>query len=275
MVLGDSLTWGVGLDESERYSNLLEKYLKEMYPHTRIEVLNFGLGGGPTIVEAKVLYKYYKILKPNLVIVGFCVNDPQPRSQDYSPERETYFKKIEPLLQFLSMYNLKGSVSLLSRVYENLLIKLKKIPFWTEALDRSYVPDTQEWKTFTQSLHYISAISREVTPYPPIFISLNQGLNVKEPTDYNAPDEYLDLFLKWYHQAEATATQSGFLVINCEQEFKEQLNDHIMAVIVGRDGHPTPLMNKVYAEKLAKTIQDNKFVETFEENADVLSGPSD
>jgi lysophospholipase L1-like esterase len=47
MVLGDSLTWGAGLAEEERYTNLLESALNREFDHgPKVEVLNFGVSGG-------------------------------------------------------------------------------------------------------------------------------------------------------------------------------------------------------------------------------------
>src|SRR5947209_18236687 len=83
MVLGDSLTWGAGLAPEERYTNLLERRLNEAYPG-RFEVLNFGFPAGSTIEERSVLRKYKDLVQPDLVLVGFCINDPQPKAQDYS-----------------------------------------------------------------------------------------------------------------------------------------------------------------------------------------------
>jgi len=263
IVLGDSLTWGVGLSEEQRYSNLLERFLKKKYPNKNIEVLNFGICGGPTIQEAGNLKKYYKLLKPNLIIVGFCLNDPQPRAHNYSKEREYYFKKIESLLKLLQKLKLKGSAVMLSRVYENVLIKLGKIPFFIDALKRVYKKDSVEWKKFEDALRDIVRMSKEVTVYPPIFISLNEGTNVKKPTDYNNPDKILKLYLKWYAQVEETARKLGFIVVNCEKEFKEKLKNHIMAVVPGVDGHPTFEMNKIYAEKLFKTIEKHGFIKDY------------
>src|SRR5260370_40571869 len=76
MVLGDSLTWGAGLAPDERYSNLLEKSLNETYPGKKFEVLNFGIPGGPTTEERDILRKYRDRVQPDLIIVGFCINDP-------------------------------------------------------------------------------------------------------------------------------------------------------------------------------------------------------
>ena len=39
MLLGDSFTWGAGLDIDERYGNLVEKRLNESFPGRKIEVI--------------------------------------------------------------------------------------------------------------------------------------------------------------------------------------------------------------------------------------------
>ncbi len=94
MVLGDSLTWGAGLDINERYTNLAESYLNQAFPERKFEVLNFGLRGGPTTMEKDILRKYKNLVKPNRIVVGFCLNDPQPKDQDYTIEREEFKKNM-------------------------------------------------------------------------------------------------------------------------------------------------------------------------------------
>lgn len=262
MVLGDSLTWGAGLSESQRYSNLLGEYLREGYLDKNIEVLNFGLSGGATTDERDILQKYYQVLKPDLVIVGFCLNDPQPEAQNWSQEREYYFNKIKPFSNFLSKIRFRGTLYILTRTYENFLLKTDKIPFWTEALNRTYELESKEWREFRQSLKDIVKMSGEITPHPPLFVSLNQGVSKKEPTDYNnQSDEFLNLFLKWYHQAEEAAAEAGFITTNYEEEFRTELKNHIMAVVPGKDGHPTFEMNKIYAKKLADVIIKNNLID--------------
>lgn len=259
VVLGDSLTWGAGLEESERYSNLLEGHLQSEYPNKKIMVINFGVSGGPTTMEQNIYGSIYQELKPNLTIVGFCLNDPQEKSQDYSKERETFFSKIEPKLNFLDRYHMKGTAKHISKIYENMLLASKKIPRWTEALDRVYDVDSIEWNKFSKALEKIAQMSQEISTNPPIFISLNQGTFDRTLTDYNHPNEQLKLFLKWYHQAELAASKSGFIAINCEKEFNS-LGNHMLQVVPKEDGHPTAEMNKIYAQKLFSVIKENNFV---------------
>ncbi|MYH27884.1 MAG: SGNH/GDSL hydrolase family protein [Acidobacteria bacterium] len=81
MVLGDSFTWGAGLAVEERYTAIAEALLNEASHRGRFEfeVLNFGLRAAPTTEERDVLRDYKDLVRPDLIVVGFCINDPQPR----------------------------------------------------------------------------------------------------------------------------------------------------------------------------------------------------
>jgi hypothetical protein len=96
-------------------------------------------------------------------------------------------------------------------------------------------------------------MSDEMDLPQPIFAVLNQGTYTDRPTDYNHPDEELQLYLRWYHQAEGTAAQLGFNPINYEQELAQQMTTEPYAVTV-LDGHPSARVHRIYAEKLFKEI---------------------
>jgi len=93
MVLGDSFTWGAGLPVEQRYTNVLEGLLRQAYPGRQIEVLNFGTPGGPTVGERDIFRATKDAVGPDVVVVGFCLNDTQPKSQHYSVEREAFERK--------------------------------------------------------------------------------------------------------------------------------------------------------------------------------------
>jgi lysophospholipase L1-like esterase len=68
-VMGDSFTWGVGVAESDRFTNILENKSNGKY-----EVLNFGVSGyGPI----QYLVQLDKILKfnPDIVFLTFCLGN--------------------------------------------------------------------------------------------------------------------------------------------------------------------------------------------------------
>ena len=83
MVLGDSLTWGTGMDPCDRWTDRLQKQLGNGY-----EVLNFAKSGDCTQKEAMRLRYLKANLQPDIVIVGFCCNDPQPQPENWCVEKE-------------------------------------------------------------------------------------------------------------------------------------------------------------------------------------------
>lgn len=252
MVLGDSITWGAGLSEEERYSNQLEALLSAKYPDREIEVLNFSTEAAPTISERDRLMRYKDVVQPNLIIVGFCHNDPQPKSQNYCVERDKYQFHFLLIAQ-LRFLGLKETSNFLGNRYDVLLIKLGKIPRWEVRLQRTYDKNSREWKQFEGALRDIKWMSDAMRlPYP-IFAVLNTGTSTTMKTDYNHPDEELEIYLKWWHQAGETAREIGFTTVNFEEEFKRELSNEIMAVNV-KDGHPSSRMNEIYAQKLFQIL---------------------
>jgi len=75
LVLGDSITFGWGVDFSQTYPKLLEKKLNERSPGQKFEVINSGVGNYN--LRDELSYLEYEGLKysPDLIILGFFLND--------------------------------------------------------------------------------------------------------------------------------------------------------------------------------------------------------
>lgn len=73
VVLGDSVTFGNDLPEEAAYPRQLEARLAD--PEASWEVLNFGLGGYDTLQEVALLEHRGVRFRPEIVIVGFSLND--------------------------------------------------------------------------------------------------------------------------------------------------------------------------------------------------------
>jgi lysophospholipase L1-like esterase len=72
-VLGDSFTFGVGVEFSEIFAKRLEERLnRERGPH---EVINFGVSGYNTSMELATLREIAGRFRPDLVILGYVLND--------------------------------------------------------------------------------------------------------------------------------------------------------------------------------------------------------
>ena len=77
VALGDSYTFGFGVRAHLAYPRRLEDLLNQRSPGRRFQVLNFGVGGYSTQDEAVVLRHRALAWNPDLVIVGYVLNDPE------------------------------------------------------------------------------------------------------------------------------------------------------------------------------------------------------
>src|SRR5262245_3592393 len=76
LVLGDSVTWGDGIDEVTRtFSYLLERRLSTRHPGRTFEVVNAGVPGYTTEREATYLELHGLSLEPDAIVVQFTLND--------------------------------------------------------------------------------------------------------------------------------------------------------------------------------------------------------
>ena len=75
VVVGDSITFGNHLELERTYSERLESALNRRGQEPPIDVLNLGVGGYDTAQEVAQLERIGLQFEPDLVVVGFCVND--------------------------------------------------------------------------------------------------------------------------------------------------------------------------------------------------------
>jgi len=107
-VVGDSFTWGAGIERNERFSNLLEQFLGSRY-----EVFNFGVPGNNMPQHLAVLDTALTV-QPDFVLLQLYINDFETQ---YMQRPHSY-----PLLP----ESLNGRLSQSSLVYDLLQDK------WTE-----------------------------------------------------------------------------------------------------------------------------------------------
>jgi lysophospholipase L1-like esterase len=84
-VIGDSLTLGWGVSDQETYAARLERLLRSRLPDGSIDVLNLGIGGYNTRQEVAFLERHLAALEPDLVLVGFYLNDVPEMLEDTGP----------------------------------------------------------------------------------------------------------------------------------------------------------------------------------------------
>ena len=75
ITLGDSITFGNFLPLESTYAYQLHDILNEHRSEPEYEVLNFGVGGYDILQEVSLLKDRGLAYKPDIVVVGFCLND--------------------------------------------------------------------------------------------------------------------------------------------------------------------------------------------------------
>lgn len=78
-MVGDSLTYGPGLEESQRFGNRVEAALTERAGPGRFEVLNFGRPGAATEDEVEILEQAALGTDPDFVLLQWYRNDVEGR----------------------------------------------------------------------------------------------------------------------------------------------------------------------------------------------------
>ncbi len=105
-IIGDSFTFGQGIDEEHRLSNLLERTCPALSFSRRIEVLNFGKPGANTAEEVTILRKDVLPLRPDFVLLQWFVNDVENNSpSEGSPNVHTLTNRVkQSLLNHSALY---------------------------------------------------------------------------------------------------------------------------------------------------------------------------
>jgi len=265
MVLGDSFTWGAGLGEKQRYSNMLDSLLRS--EHLSVEVLNFGYSGSPTIEERDLLVKIGKMVKPDLIIVGFCLNDPQPLSEDFSIEKEKFNQRYSKLFSAfqrrMSFVRLQYTGDMMVKFFYKIARLFNAFPSDTEALGRAYEKNSREWKSFEQSLSDIKQMSDSLGCDKPVMGIFNQMSSISHElvtTRLNAREkEDVKLRLQWLAQVKAAAEQAGFTAIDYGPAINSALQSGLLSadslMVTPLDGHPSPQLNAIYAQEMFKIIE--------------------
>jgi len=75
VIVGDSVTIGMGVGDDETFPAQLEHLLHERFPDRDLDVVNLGVPGYDTRQEVTLLKRDLARLDPDVVLVGFYTND--------------------------------------------------------------------------------------------------------------------------------------------------------------------------------------------------------
>jgi lysophospholipase L1-like esterase len=82
VVVGDSFTWGARVHEEDAYPDRMATRLAKGHPSDRFEVVNFSRPGWNTPYELRAVRHWLSRLRPDALVVGYCLNDAEPSEQE-------------------------------------------------------------------------------------------------------------------------------------------------------------------------------------------------
>jgi hypothetical protein len=242
MVVGDSLTYGYGVEEERTYPRLIESSLRNDY---RVEVLNLGINGYQSENILKLIRKYTPTLQPDLIVYGVCLNDFLPSGvREYQNNMAYRFPISESVKRFLSEKMHLGR--LVSDAYNYVLMKLGlRNDFYADIL--------KDFKS------YQTRFARDVKDMN-MFV-LNRGL---PPIVAMVLNQFPYLNSKGYQiamVAERHLTDAGMTVIPTE-EFYKKYDKQSMAVSPW-EGHPNANAHKIFSDFFVAHLQQRSDLERY------------
>ncbi|MFA6198755.1 MAG: hypothetical protein WC734_06440 [Patescibacteria group bacterium] len=257
MVLGDSMSWGVGVPVNDRYSNLLENILNETASSQHFEVLNFAAQAANIADELATLQKYIDVAEPDQIVIGFNFDDIDSADNIVDPENRRlateYNRLIDPYFTKLRLYYLSGQTV---KAIKQAATLAGYIPDQTVEVQRQLASQKTNLYSFENTLQQIKAISDTHHLPPPILIILERGLYTDRPTNYAHPEPALQAIIDQQILAEKTAQSVGFITQHHREDIAYQLNDQILSVNAV-DHHPSVALHRLYAAKLRDTVLAN------------------
>ncbi len=199
LVLGDSFTWGVGLDVEETVPKLLEAELAGQAAGP-VEVVNASQSGTNTVEQWMLLRERGMKYQPDLVLLLYNLNDieyiPHLSPEPYEDKAPTPVVEIDPgedLTQYSRERGLRGFILRIERhsVFVRFLVPrvgtllrrmglIESVEFsWVEKLFQGYTDDNPGWLESKRALREIAALCRAagcrfVVGVYPLFVELDQ-----------------------------------------------------------------------------------------------------
>ena len=231
VALGDSFTFGYGVEVQDAWPARLAERLSaaRRAGEPPVEVLNLGVGGYATHDEAIVLRERALALQPDLVIVGYALNDPDVHPVDplhehwYAPAWWQHSAALRKLAELRWGWTLKA--------YGGDTIR------WGHA-------DAAAWGTVTAAFDDM-ATAADAADVPRMLVIF--------PVDYGTPWEHYR-YRREHEQVAAAARAAGFEVLDLLPEYAPHDPDALR--VSPDDGHPSPAAHALAADAIARRLAE-------------------
>ena len=235
LAVGDSFTWGVGVYSDDTYPDRLERRLNALEPRTPIEVIAWARPGWNTEQELRAVRSELPRLRPDLMILGFVFNDPEPSEPGARAKLHRVLERRQP------EGRLGGFLHRRSRLYHTLYERLENVRQRRVLTDfyHDFYRDGPAWRACVRALHGFRSLAREHS-FPlllVIFPIFDSQLDDSYP--------YRDL----HDAVRRTAEGLEITVLDLLPTF-EGMDARRLAIVPFTDAHPNELAHRIVSDRL-------------------------
>lgn len=237
--LGDSFAWGAGIEFDDTYGQRLERQL----PRRRREaweVVQLALPGMNTVDEASQLHEEGLAYDPDLVVVGYVLNDSEDseaaearRAREWAEEKRE--KRDPRFLDHSALFKLVGS-----RIFATVENRRRIAGYRS-----MYRPDAPGWVAGQKALKLIGKLCTEKgIPFVVVIFPL-----FANPLDAGYP------FADIHATVTQAASAAGAKVVDLRPAY-EGLRWDLLVVDGAADEHPNEIAHRIAADVVLKALDD-------------------
>ncbi len=237
MIVGDSLTYGYGIQEKDTFTGLLNNWLQKDY---RVEFLDLGVSNYQSEDILRVIRTFLPQLHPDLVIYAVCQNDFLPSGVgQYSVDWR--FPLPERVKLFLIAHTRSGAF--LNGKYDGALRALHLRRDFFDDILRDFAGYQ---KRFRRDVGEMNSVVNAAGLPPMMALVL---------------DQYPDYHGRGYQitkVAEAALRDAGMDVIPMEDYYRR--HDHEVMQVSEWEGHPNEVANYIWAGMIMDRLRERPYL---------------
>lgn len=241
LAVGDSFTQGVGVNFDDAWPKRLERYLAAYHnvEGLRYQVFNLGVAGAGTPGEVARIKKYTEEFKPDLIVVGYCMNDSEDeadRGGVISLRKRTSHIELTKggrlgtwLFDHWALY----------RFVRDRLYKTRKNQGHVDYYHAIYQEDYPGWVKARASIAELGAFSKESGI--PVVVMIFPLFSWNQDKDYPFADEHA--------RVNAVLEKAGLAYLDLRASYRGFEHATLEAVPFF-DPHPNDIAQRIAAEEL-------------------------
>lgn len=263
LLLGDSCTFGLGLQSEETFATISENLLNaDARADLHYEVINAGVSGYTSYQGLQMLKHRGLDLKPNFVVIYFGWNDHW--FSDYGVPDHINIPKMKPFVE-QRVQNKKNNVLRNLRLYQKLTDFLLRLQDSSKHKAKQTRPAQEVYRVplpqFEENLREMIALSRQQGAEPILVTPAHGFFKGSIPKDYlvenfmKRDDSLIALHESYIDAVRKVGSETNTRILDLEQFFADAGRKNLMEL----DGiHPNATGHRILARELVKMIQNNK-----------------